>query len=96
MTGIPLRLALPLVAMRCLLISPHKPNLSKGAACCGGGGYLDEFAGFYVVDIAVDGDGLRHERARADAGDIGENGLGLIFDGEEFDELGCGGAGAFA
>jgi len=49
-----------------------------------------------VVDVAVDWDGLWHERAGADASDVSKDGLGLIFDGEKFDELGCGGAGAFA
>jgi hypothetical protein len=72
-TGIPLRLALPLVAMRYLLTSPHKPNLSKGAACCRGGWYLDEFAGVDVVDVAVDGDRFGDERAGADARYIGED-----------------------
>ena len=49
-----------------------------------------------VVDVAVDGDGVRHERAGADAGDICDDGLGLVFDGEPFDEFGCGGTGALA
>jgi hypothetical protein len=65
-------------------------------AGCSGGGDLYELAGFYVVDVAVDRDGLRHERAAADAGYVGEDGVGLVFDGEEFDELGCGRARAFA
>ena len=62
---------------------------------CGGWNF-DQLAGFYIVDEAVDRDRLRHEWAGADAGDVSEHGLGLIFDGEEFYKLGCGGAWAFA
>jgi hypothetical protein len=32
-------------------------GLVKSAACCGGGWNFDEFAGFYVVSVAVDGMG---------------------------------------
>ena len=73
--------------LRCLLVQREQGLVRSASVCCSG--YLDQLAGFYVVDVAVDRDGLRHERAGADAGYVGEDRFGLILDGEKFDELGC-------
>src|SRR5262245_50855058 len=35
--------------------------------------YFEEYTGFYIVKIAVDLDGWRHERVRANAPHIGDN-----------------------
>lgn len=58
--------------------------------------YVEEFAGVHVVDVAVDGDGFGDERVIADAGDIVEDRLLLVLDGEPFDEFAGARAGAFA
>src|SRR5437868_5892189 len=68
-----------------------RSDSSGGAASGGGFGHFDELAGVDVVDVAVYGDGLRNERTGADTGHVCDDGLGLVFDGEPFDEL-CGGA----
>src|SRR3954468_11202825 len=68
-----------------------RSDSSGGAAGGGGFGHFDELAGVDVVDVAVDGDGLRNERTGADTGHVCDDGLGLVFDREPFDEL-CGGA----
>src|SRR3979490_3332126 len=69
---------------------------SAGSAGGGGDGHFDQFARVNVVDVAVDWDGLRHERTSADAGHVCDDGLVLVFDGEPLDELCGGGTGAFA
>src|SRR5882724_1326489 len=69
---------------------------SAGTARGGGCRHFDQLARVHVVDVAVDGDGLRHERAGSNAGHVGDDGLVLVFDGEPFDELCGSGTGAFA
>src|SRR6266550_9498948 len=69
---------------------------SAGTASGGGCRHFDQLARVDVVDVAVDGDGLRHERAGANAGHVCDDGLVLVFDGEPFDELCGSGTGAFA
>jgi len=49
--------------------------------------YFDELACFDVVDVAIDRDGFRDERMVADSFDVVDNGLLLIRDGKDFDEL---------
>ena len=70
--------------------------MSAGSASGGGRRHFDQFSGVHVVDVAVDWDRFWDERAGADAGHVCYDGLGLVFDGEPFDELGGGGTGAFA
>src|SRR5713101_444782 len=50
-------------------------------------GDFDQAPARYVVDVAVDRDGLGDQRVRPDAPDIGDHTLGLIPDGEPIDEL---------
>src|SRR5260370_42132390 len=50
-------------------------------------GHFDEHTGFYIVKIAVDRDGWRHERVRANASHIGNNASLNISDRQPVDEL---------
>jgi len=61
-----------------------------------GGFDFEEFAGTDVIKVAVDGNGVGDEWVIADAGDVVEDGLLLIFDGEPFDIFAGARAGAFA
>src|SRR6266851_1034986 len=64
----------------------------------GGFGAFDfeEFSGADIVEEAVDRNGFGDERMVADAGDVVEDGLLLIADGEPLDVFTGAGAGAFA
>jgi len=80
------------------------PSGIDGGAFCfersGAGGFggfdFEEFAGADVIEVAVDGNGVGNERVIADAGDVVEDGLLLIFDGEPFYVFAGAGAGALA
>ncbi len=73
------------------------PLCFESSSAGGFGGFdFEEFAGADVVEVAVDGDGIGNKRVIADAGDVVEDGLLLIFDGEPFDVLAGAGAGALA
>ncbi len=61
-----------------------------------GGFNFEEFARADIVKVAVDGDGVGHQRMIADAGNVIEDRLFLVFDGEPFDVLAGAGAGALA
>src|SRR5437867_9476265 len=84
--------------LSCFRTNPCRDPTSSSAGTARGGGlrHFDELARVYIVDVAVDWDGLRHERAGANAGHVCDDGLVLVFDGEPFDELCGGGTGAFA
>ncbi len=62
-------------------------SLLSGGSCGFGAFDLDEFSGAHIVEETVDGNGFGHERMVANAGNIVEDSLLLILDGEPFDEF---------
>ena len=58
--------------------------------CCLG--HFDKRTGFYIVEIAVDRDGWRHKRVRANPPHIGDNARMSVSDREPIDELASVGA----
>ena len=61
-----------------------------------GGFDFEEFAGADVVEVAVDGNGVGDERVIADAGDVVDDRLLLIFDRKPFDVFAGARAGTLA
>src|SRR5258708_12535568 len=57
---------------------------------------FDEFSGAHIVEEAVDRNGFGDERVIADAGDVVEDSLFLVADGEPLDVFTGAGAWAFA
>jgi hypothetical protein len=53
--------------------------------CCLG--HFDKRTGFHIVEIAVDRDGWRHKRVRANPPHIGDNARMSVSDREPIDEL---------
>src|SRR5664279_5791478 len=64
--------------------------VSAGLAGGGGLGDLDESSGVDVIDVAVHGDGARHERVVADAGHVLDDARRVVGDGEPVDVAGLG------